>query len=297
MINLEWYRTFIAIYQQGNLTKAAFELSISQPNVSVHLSSLEQYVGGKLFERMPRKMIPTEIGQQLYTQVVGSVENLTSAELLFTKKALGSRTVLRLGTPMEFFYSCASPKLNRIISQLHVSFGLAKELTQQLIDGELDFIIASQKTTDNRYMVYEPILTENFMIVGDKSLDKKQFEEYIREENFAEAENWLLEQDWYAYSSDLAFIRRFWLKNFNNRPVLTPKYIIPDLNVIIKSISNGNGISVVSDFLANDYIKDNKISVLWKGKTVSSNVIYLAYDKSKISPDKIAEIKKILIDE
>lgn len=55
MVNLEWYRTFVAIYQCGNLTKAAQDLSISQPNVSVHLASLEQYVGNKLFDRMPGK--------------------------------------------------------------------------------------------------------------------------------------------------------------------------------------------------------------------------------------------------
>ena len=35
MVNLEWYRTFKAIYQNGTLTKAAQELLLSQPNVSV----------------------------------------------------------------------------------------------------------------------------------------------------------------------------------------------------------------------------------------------------------------------
>lgn len=41
MVNLEWYRTFKAIYKTGTLTGAADALFISQPGVSLHLSSLE----------------------------------------------------------------------------------------------------------------------------------------------------------------------------------------------------------------------------------------------------------------
>jgi DNA-binding transcriptional LysR family regulator len=50
MVNLEWYRTFKAIYKTGTLTGAAVELFISQPGVSLHLSSLENYVGFQLKE-------------------------------------------------------------------------------------------------------------------------------------------------------------------------------------------------------------------------------------------------------
>lgn len=295
MVNLEWYRTFVAIYQQGNMTRAAQELSISQPNVSVHLASLEQYVGAKLFERMPRKMVPTEMGRQLYTQVIGSLENLTSVELLFTKKSLKSRSVIRLGTPAEFFYSkLASSRLSNLSSELHVTFGIAKTLTKLLIDGELDFIVASQKISDNKYIVYEPVLTENFIVVGSRGLDLKNFKKYLKNEDYDSAESWLSEQDWFAYSPDLAFIRRFWLKNFNKRPVLIPKYVIPDLNTIIKSISEGSGISVVSDFLAKDFLDKEEIILIWKGRVAASNNIYLAYDKRKASPQKIEEMKSLL---
>lgn len=51
MVNLEWYRTFKTVYKKGTLTSAAEALFISQPGVSLHLSSLESYVGYKLFER------------------------------------------------------------------------------------------------------------------------------------------------------------------------------------------------------------------------------------------------------
>ncbi len=55
-INLEWLRTFKAIYEHGTLTSAAEALFISQPGVSLHLNSLEGFTGYKLFDRSAKRM-------------------------------------------------------------------------------------------------------------------------------------------------------------------------------------------------------------------------------------------------
>ena len=80
MVNLEWYRTFKYIYKTGTLTGAAEVLFISQPGVSLHLSSLESYVGYKLFDRTSRKMIPTEKGKVLYNFITEAATKLEEAE-------------------------------------------------------------------------------------------------------------------------------------------------------------------------------------------------------------------------
>lgn len=295
MVSLEWYRTFTAIYQHGNLTRAAQELSISQPNVSVHLAALEQYVGGKLFDRMPRKMIPTELGKQLYTRIVEPVEILTSTEHSFRKTALNNQLTIKLGSPLEFFHTKVSPLLKNIPFQLQATFGIAKELLRQLVDGELDFVVASKKSIESKHIVYEPILTENFVVVGSPDLDVNNFKKYSEDNDIIAMEKWLINQKWYAYSNDLAFIRRFWLANFNKRPMITPQYITPNLNVILQSISNGGGgISIVSDYLAEDFIREKKAVVIWKGFVEASNTLYLAYDKSKVSVQKIKAINILI---
>ena len=66
MMNLEWLRTFKAIYDKGSMTEAARMLCISQPGVSLHLSALENHVGYRLFDRLHRKLLPTERGKLLY---------------------------------------------------------------------------------------------------------------------------------------------------------------------------------------------------------------------------------------
>lgn len=294
MVNLEWYRTFKAIYQQGNLTKAAQDLMISQPNVSVHLAALENYVGGLLFERLPRKMVPTELGKQLYTQVIGSVENLESLEYTFKKSALHKHAIIKLGTPKEFFHAVLTSSIARADSKISISFGLTKELMQDMEKGIIDFVIATHKTIENKHIIYEPILKETFVIVGNAGLDLTSFHKSLKASDYGGVEKWLMEQDWFAYSSDLAFIRRFWLKNFHKRPLVNPKFILPDLNSIAKSISKGTGVGIISDYLLSDYLKQGTVVKIWEGTVLTSNTLYLAYDKSKVSPQKIAEIKALI---
>ena len=96
MVNLEWYRTFKAVYQAGSLTAASKALFISQPNVSQHLSSLEAYVGKTLFERKPR-IAPTGYGKLFYTQVVEPLEKLEKVEAGFNAACLKKKSpIIRL---------------------------------------------------------------------------------------------------------------------------------------------------------------------------------------------------------
>ena len=81
--NLEWLRTFKAIYETGTLSAAAQELFISQPGVSLHLNSLEAFTGNKLFDRLARKMVPTEKGKILYNYILDSMKNWRKENSIF----------------------------------------------------------------------------------------------------------------------------------------------------------------------------------------------------------------------
>lgn len=63
----QWLETFISVYENNNFTKAANELSISQPTISVHIEKLETEIGVVLFERSSNKKItPTLAAHFLY---------------------------------------------------------------------------------------------------------------------------------------------------------------------------------------------------------------------------------------
>ncbi len=58
-------KTFIAVAEEGNLTKAAERIYASQPAVSAHIKALEEEFGLPLFVRTPRGMQLTDVGASL----------------------------------------------------------------------------------------------------------------------------------------------------------------------------------------------------------------------------------------
>lgn len=293
MVNLEWYRTFKAVYQQGNLTRAAEELLISQPNVSVQLAALEAYVGYKLFERLPRKLVPTEYGKLLYTQVVGSVENLERVEVEFRKVALQRALNLRVGSPIEYANNILLGRLGQCEANVILKFGHPKELIADLDNKELDFVIATQKI-DNHKIVYEPLVEEHFMIVAHATYNAVELEYHISSGDIDGAEKWLLRQDWIAYDNKLSIIRRFWRENFQKRPLIKPRYIIPDINMMLKAVHLNYGITIASDLLLGDSLEKQQLRILWKGSDIAKNQLWLAYDPLLVDEKQIDEMRAIL---
>jgi DNA-binding transcriptional LysR family regulator len=293
MVNLEWYRTFKAIYHTGTLTGAAQELLISQPNVSQHLSALEAHIGKQLFERKPRRMVPTDYGKLFYTQIIEAMEKLENVEAEFRYIRSSNIPLTCIGAPKEFFYTLLSPEISKAPANFVFEFGLTKNLMEKLGKGKLYFVIATH-CSDEKDIVYEPIREENFVLVANAELDTQEFDCYIANGETDKAEKWLCEQDWYAYSSDLAIIRRFWLENFKKRPSIKPRFIIPDFNSILKGISKGNGLSIASDYLVRELLEKKELKEIWKSHKPATNTIYLCYDKNRATTGQIEMVRKLV---
>jgi len=285
MVNLEWYRTFKAVYETGSLTAAAKALFISQPNVSQHLSSLEANVGKPLFERKP-KLVPTDYGKLFYTQVVGPLEKLEKVEASFNAACLKKQLpVIRLGCVQEYFQSVLAEKITTIDAHLILSFGRTKELLSKLQRGSLDFVVAT-KMSDFKGLAFEPVRQETFVIAGNKTIDTTAFDIYVSKQEWENAETWLLSQPWIAYTTDLAIVRRFWQKNFYKRPVITPYCVIPDMNIILKSLKHCAALTIATDYMVNDDLK-----IIWAGMEKTENTLYLAYDQTRVTSDQVKLMK------
>lgn len=298
MINFEWYRTFKAIYQSGTLTGAAQELLISQPNVSQHLSALENYIGHPLFERKPRQMVPTSYGKLFYTQIIESVEKLEKVEGDFSRSCVARcMTVINMGTPKEFFDARLSANIDRIgLANLVVEFGVTKDLVGRLLKGDLNFVVATSMV-EEKNMVSEPVFLEKFVLVGSPQLDISLLKKHIRNNDVTQIEDWMQMQPWFAYSSDLMAIRRFWLQNFRKRPSFRPRFIIPGFDSILKAMQDVPGITIATDYQVKDLVKQKKLQLLWEGNEPTINTIYLAYDKTKATAVNIETVRSLFQEE
>lgn len=286
MVNLEWYRTFKAVYETGSLTAASKALFISQPNVSQHLSSLEATIGKTLFERKPR-IVPTDYGKLFYTQVVEPLEKLERVEANFNAAILKKQVpVIRLGCVQEYFQAVLSENITAVKANLVVSFGRTKELLSKLEKGSLDFVVAT-KSSDYRKLTFEPVRQERYIIAGSNAIDTTAFNKYVKKKDWEQAEAWLAAQSWIAYTTDLAIIRKFWQKNFYKRPVIKPYAVIPDMNMILQTLKHCTALTIAADYLLDDGLK-----VIWKGIAPTENTLHLAYDQTKVTSDQVQLMKQ-----
>lgn len=136
-------KTFVAIAQEGSLTRAAERVFTSAPAVSAQLKALEDELGVRLFERTPRGMSLTPAGEQLLVDAqhtLASAMRMRSAAERMRGVAQG---VVRFGTvvdPLALRLGDVLVKLAERHPQVSLQLrqGLSTETLAALQRGELD---------------------------------------------------------------------------------------------------------------------------------------------------------------
>lgn len=95
-MTLRHIKIFVAVFQQGSITGAARELHLAQPSVSLAIKELEKYYGFRLFERIGRRISPTEGGKEFFGYAVHIIALFEEMEKKMKNwDAVGS---IRIGT-------------------------------------------------------------------------------------------------------------------------------------------------------------------------------------------------------
>jgi DNA-binding transcriptional LysR family regulator len=96
-IGLHHLRYFLAVAEEGHVTRAAARLHLSQPSLSAQIRYLEEQVGVALFERSPRGMILTPAGEAFAAQARASLAAASSAIEDARQAAVGTTGKLKIG--------------------------------------------------------------------------------------------------------------------------------------------------------------------------------------------------------
>lgn len=119
-INLEYYKVFYYVCQEGSLTAAAQRLCISQPAVSQAVRQLEKEAGTKLFSRTSKGVLLTREGELLYHYVKGGVEQLLEGGRMLKRMLDMDMGEVRIGASdmtLQFFFTSLSGAVPQRISE------------------------------------------------------------------------------------------------------------------------------------------------------------------------------------
>ncbi len=143
-MDLRILRYFLAVAEEGNITRASERLHVSQPALSTQLAALEDKLGQKLFERGARGIELTEKGIVLKRRADDLVDLAERIEAEIKSKDSGELVgTLSIGageTPAFRFVARAAEELRRSHPRLNfsVSSGNGEDILAHLREGTLD---------------------------------------------------------------------------------------------------------------------------------------------------------------
>ncbi|MFM2483970.1 LysR substrate-binding domain-containing protein [Celerinatantimonas yamalensis] len=106
---------FSTIARLGSIGAAARELKLTQAAISQQLKTLEQQLGHLLFERNPRGVILTDIGQRYLPVVQGSLQHLKmQTQLLFSQQ---TQETLVVKVNHTFSHNWLMPRINDFLTR------------------------------------------------------------------------------------------------------------------------------------------------------------------------------------
>lgn len=177
--NLEYYKVFYYVAKTGSVTKAAGELSISQPAVSQALRQLEGNLGVLLFTRAARGVKLTGEGRLLFSYVEKGYEQI---EMGVTKirqmqnLELGEIHIGASDMTLQFYLL---PYLERFHEQypeikVVVTNAPTPETLQFLRDGRIDFGIVSTPFEEREDIRSVPVREiEDVFVAGRRFISYK----------------------------------------------------------------------------------------------------------------------------
>jgi DNA-binding transcriptional LysR family regulator len=160
---LRLLRSFVAIAEEGSLTRAAARLHIAQQSLSQQVRTLEAQLGATLLERTSRGVRLTPVGAVLLREARALLAQAERATVAVQRAAAGEEGELRVG----FLSSVANylmPPVVRVFGERHPGVALEVQevsiarLVAALREGRLDAGLTRPPQVDD--IVTETVMTE-----------------------------------------------------------------------------------------------------------------------------------------
>ncbi|MBC9879901.1 LysR family transcriptional regulator [Bradyrhizobium sp. INPA01-394B] len=178
-ISLKLCRSFLALYEEGNMRRASQRLCIVQPALTVQLHGLEELLEAQLFERSHRGLEPNSSADFLYSLLAPLMAEFEGAVRTLRAGAVGGRLRrLRLGLipaldaeseTAEYFANALNRWSERYPETIvRVLEAYSAKLLQWLLSGRIDFAL-TDRVVESPEMCFDLIAEDEMAVVVERS--------------------------------------------------------------------------------------------------------------------------------
>ena len=169
-MDLRQLRYFVAIVQSGSISRAALQLNVAQPALSMHVRNMELDLATPLLFRTAAGVKPTEAGLILFRHAHTILEQLEAAQQDIRGSAAEPRGEVRLGLPSSVGQILAVPLILAVREHapkmtLCVAEAMSGYVLDWLRQGRMDLAMTF-RPVDDRGLASQPLLTEELLLFG-----------------------------------------------------------------------------------------------------------------------------------
>ena len=174
-IDLNLFVVFDTIYREGNITRAAHALNLSQPAVSHALGKLRQHFDDPLFVRQGNEMCPSSVAKNVIADIRESLHQLTvclnqssqfeplTSQKNFTLSLLGSLEATYLPALIRKLMNEAPHMYIKSQRRVH-----RNEMENKLASGDIDLAVDTLLPVSSN-ILHTPIEQDQMMVVARKN--------------------------------------------------------------------------------------------------------------------------------
>ena len=169
-VQLAHLRALAAVARHSSFSRAAGELGVTQPAVSMQVRQLEEALGQPLLERVGKRAFPTRAGEVLLAHAARAFHEIDAGVERVQQLGGVMAGRVRLGTSASISIYLLPPFLRRFRSrypatELVVVTGNAPEIARAVVDNELDVGIVSLPVRE-RELTVTPFIDDELVAIA-----------------------------------------------------------------------------------------------------------------------------------
>ncbi|MFZ3173150.1 MAG: selenium metabolism-associated LysR family transcriptional regulator [Carboxydocellales bacterium] len=172
-MNFNHLKVFWAVAKNLSYSRAAEELYLSQPTVSIQLKKLEEALGLDLLEQLGKKIYLTQAGELLYPYVNRIFSLATEAESAIQelKGLRAGRIIIGASTtPGIYLLPAIISSFQQNYPRLEISLEISNthQVQEHLLLNQLDLGVVGEELTIDPQLIIQPLLADKLLIIAAK---------------------------------------------------------------------------------------------------------------------------------
>jgi DNA-binding transcriptional LysR family regulator len=275
-IDLNKLVVFSTVAKHGGYRGASEELNLTRSAISQAITSLEETLGRKLFNRVGGKLQLTEAAKQVHQDLSQQQQSILSTLSHFTKDSGKIEGQLRIGAYLEFTKSKLMPVVEDFMSsnpqvQMKFIFDAPSRINAMLENDRIDLSISILPHKESKFIESKKLYQEELVLIGRTDLVSHQASK--------EALSKLPIIDYYP--THLLF-KRWWLHQYS-RHLKTTNIVsyAATAEMVYEMVKRRLGIGVVPRYVLDNSLRDERVHIIQPTEKRLFDYVWLSQFKKK----------------